>query len=119
MLGHPTGRLLGSRRGYRFDWLAVARAAAGNETYLEINANPGRLDPPDDLVRRAAAGGADFVINPDAHEVEAIGEIDFGVQLARRAGLGPGRVLNARDLDSLMARLEARRQRGLFALGLP
>ncbi len=119
MLGHPTGRLLGARRGYRFDWFAVARAAAGNETYLEINANPGRLDPPDDLVRRAAAAGADFVINPDAHEVEAIGDIDFGVQIARRAGIGASRVLNARDLDSLMARLEARRQRGLFALGLP
>ena len=57
ILGHPTGRLLLGRRGYSFDLEAVARAAAANDTYLEINANAQRLDLNDALVRRAAKEG--------------------------------------------------------------
>src|SRR5207237_5736341 len=64
ILGHPTGRLLLGRKGYTFDVEAVARAAAANDTYLEINANAQRLDLDAELVRRAAGEGARFAIDP-------------------------------------------------------
>ena len=64
ILGHPTGRLLLGRKGSTFDVEAVAAAAAENDTFLEINANPQRLDLGEDLVRQAAARGARFAIDP-------------------------------------------------------
>ena len=97
ILGHPTGRLLLGRRGYAFDVEKVARAAAANDTYLEINANAQRLDLSDALVKRAAKEGAKFAINPDAHADHAIDETRLGVMVARRAGLTRDQVLNARD----------------------
>jgi DNA polymerase (family 10) len=115
MLGHPTGRLLLARKGYSFDLPAVAAAAAKNETYLEINANPNRLDLSDAMVRRAAACGAEFVINPDAHEVAGMSDARFGVKVARRAGLSSTQVLNARECDAVLAKLEARKHRAKSA----
>ena len=116
MLGHPTGRLLLARKGAAFDVRLVAEAAAKNETYLEINGNPNRLDLSDVLIRRAAAAGAEFVINPDAHEPAAIVDARLGVRVARRAGLTASEVLNAREPSAVFARLAARRHRAAHHL---
>ncbi len=113
ILGHPTGRLLLGRRGYPFDLGAVARAAAANDTYLEINANAQRLDLSDVLVKRAAKEGARFAIDPDAHAHQAVDETALGVMVARRAGLTREQVLNARDRDEIVQVLSARKQRAL------
>ncbi len=110
ILGHPTGRLLLARRGYAFDLDAVARAAAANDTYLEINSNAQRLDLSDVLVRRAAKEGARFAINPDAHADHAVEETSLGVMVARRAGLSREQVLNARDREEITALLGARKR---------
>jgi DNA polymerase (family 10) len=118
ILGHPTGRLLLGRRGYSFDLEAVARAAAANDTYLEINANSQRLDLNDTMVRRAASQGARFAIDPDAHAEHGVEETALGVLVARRAGLTRDLVLNARDREEMTAVLAARRQRGVARLGL-
>lgn len=118
MLGHPTGRLLLARKGASFDLRAVAEAAAANETYLEINANPNRLDLSDTLVRRARVSGAEFVINPDAHEAAGLADTRLGVRVARRAGLTASEVLNASEPDAVLARLQARRHRVRHALGI-
>lgn len=118
MLGHPTGRLLLARKGATFDLRAVAEAAAANETYLEINANPNRLDLSDTLVRRARVSGAEFVINPDAHEAAGLADTRLGVRVARRAGLTASEVLNASEPDAVLARLQARRHRVRHALGI-
>jgi DNA polymerase (family 10) len=96
ILGHPTGRLLLGRQGVAFDVEAVATAAAANDTFLEINANPQRLDLGADLVRRAAARGARFAIDPDAHTPRGVRDTWLGVSVARRAGLGAPTVLNAK-----------------------
>jgi DNA polymerase (family 10) len=113
MLGHPTGRLLLGRRGFTFDVEAVAKAAAANDTYLEINANAQRLDLSDVHVRRAAACGARFVINPDAHVMHGLADTALGVTLARRAGLSRDQVLNAREKDDLLKTLAARKSAAL------
>jgi DNA polymerase (family 10) len=117
ILGHPTGRLLLGRRGYSFDLEAVARAAAANDTYLEINANAQRLDLNDTMVARAASQGASFAIDPDAHAEHGIDETALGVLVARRAGLTRDRVLNARDREDITTVLAARKEKALARLG--
>ncbi len=112
ILGHPTGRLLRARRGFTFDVAAVARAAAANDTYLEINGNGHRLDLSDTLAREAAAQGAKFVVNPDAHSPDAMCDAFLGLAVARRAGLSRGQVLNAMPRDELLRALIARRDVG-------
>ena len=109
ILGHPTGRLLLGRKGVAFDLEAVATAAAANDTFLEINANPQRLDLGADLVRRAAARGARFAIDPDAHTPRGVRDTWLGVSVARRAGLGADQVLNAAGTEEVVAYLSSRR----------
>ncbi|HTQ42550.1 MAG TPA: DNA polymerase/3'-5' exonuclease PolX [Polyangiaceae bacterium] len=109
ILGHPTGRLLLGRQGVAFDLEAVATAAAANDTFLEINANPQRLDLGADLVRRAAARGARFAIDPDAHTPRGVRDTWLGLSVARRAGLGADQVLNAAGTEEVVAYLSSRR----------
>lgn len=111
MLGHPTGRILLGRKGYAFDFEAVAEAAVKNETFLEINASRYRLDLDDSLVRKAAALGARFAINPDAHSPGGLPEAALGVVMARRAGLRAEQVLNARPAEEVFALLSDRKER--------
>lgn len=118
ILGHPTGRLLLGREGYALDVDAVASAAAANDTFLEINANPQRLDLGDALVRRAAARGASFAIDPDAHTPRGVHDTALGLTVARRAGLAASQVLNARDAGEVTSYLAARRRRATHALAL-
>jgi DNA polymerase (family 10) len=118
ILGHPTGRLLLGRAGYPFDVEAVATAAARNETFLEINANPQRLDLSDALVRRAATRGACFAIDPDAHTPRGVRDASLGVSVARRAGLTASQVLNTRGTEEVMAYLAKRRQSAKRRLAL-
>ena len=95
MLGHPTGRLLLRRDGYPLDLDAVIAAAAESGTAIEINANPRRLDLDSLHARKAKAAGVTIVINPDAHAVGGFEDLDYGIGVARRAGLGRADVLNA------------------------
>jgi DNA polymerase (family X) len=111
ILGHPTGRLLRARRASTFDLVEVARAAAANDTYLEINGNGHRLDLSDAPAREAAAVGARFAIDPDAHAVAAIADTWLGLSVARRAGLSRAQVLNAMPAADVVSTLTARRER--------
>jgi DNA polymerase (family 10) len=118
ILGHPTGRLLLGRRGSAFDVEAVADAATANDAYLEINANPQRLDLGDELVRRAASRGARFAIDPDAHAPRGVRDAALGLTVARRAGLAPGQVLNTRSAREVAAYLSTRRRKAKETLAL-
>lgn len=111
MLGHPTGRLLLARDGYAVDLDAVIAAAAEAGTAIEINANPHRLDLDDVHCRRAKAAGVPIVINPDAHAVGGFADLDYGIGVARRAGLGADDVLNAHTPAEVEKRLKAMRSR--------
>jgi DNA polymerase (family 10) len=110
MLGHPTGRLLLSRDGYAVDLDAVIDAAARSSTMIEINANPHRLDLDAVHCRKAKARGVTIVINPDAHATGGFDDLQYGISVARRAGLGPADVLNARSPEAVAEALEARRR---------
>jgi len=111
MLGHPTGRLLLSRDAYAVDLDAVIAAAAQAGTMIEINADPHRLDLDDVHCRRAHALGVPIVINPDAHSTGGFANLDYGIGVARRAGLGPADVFNAAPADRVAEVLAQRRGR--------
>jgi DNA polymerase (family 10) len=110
-IGHLTGRVLGRREGLELDVEAILRAAAETETALEINAWPNRLDLHDRHARRAKELGAKLVINTDSHAAEQLVYMHYGVEVARRAWLEPGDVLNALAWDELLAYLRGRRHK--------
>ena len=109
MLGHPTGRLLLARDGYAVDLDAVLEAAGESGTMIEINANPHRLDLDWTHCRKAKGLGIPIPINPDAHSTGGFADLEYGVGVARKAGLGPGDVFNARELESVAETLDGRR----------
>jgi len=111
MLGHATGRLLLKRSGYAVDVRAVIDAAAEHGTCVEINADPHRLDVSWENARYAAEKGVLIPINPDAHSTGALGNVAYGVNVARKAWLTAPQVLNTWDLDPLEEFLAQRKQK--------
>jgi len=103
VLGHPTGRLIGSRPGLEPDIEAIAKAAAECGTALEVNANHHRLDLRDRHVRIALEAGCWIAIDCDVHAPEQFDELRYGVVTARRGGLTPDRCLNCLDATKLEA----------------
>jgi DNA polymerase (family 10) len=95
-IGHLTGRLIGRREPYGIDIEAVVEAAARTGTMLEINGNPNRRDLSEHHARLAAEAGVTIVINTDAHGVETMANIAYGVATARRAWLSPAQIANTR-----------------------
>lgn len=112
ILGHPTGRLLLRREGYAVDVRAVVEAAAEAGVVIEINANPNRLDLDWRDVRYALELGVLIAINPDAHSVRELDNVAFGVNMARKAGLAPSRVLNCWSLEEVESYLAERKSGG-------
>ncbi len=94
ILAHPSGRILGRRDPYEVDLEAVLAAAAQWGTVLEINASPDRLDLTDTWARRAREMGVKLAVNTDAHAGEGLGEMAYGLTVARRAWLEPQDLIN-------------------------
>ena len=96
ILGHPTGRLLLEREGYPLNLREVIDAASDHGKMIEINANPRRLDLDWTFCRYAKEKGVLIAINPDAHSTTGLGDVAFGINVARKGWLAPGDVLNTR-----------------------
>ena len=103
ILGHMTGRLLLSRPGYPVHHKKIIDACAANGTAIEINANPYRLDIDHTWIPYAMDKGVLISINPDAHSVEGIGDIRWGVISARKGGLKREMTLNAKTREEFDA----------------
>ncbi len=101
-IGHPSGRLINERDELDLDWEAIYAEAARTGTLLEINASDHRLDLDDVRARRAREVGCRLVINSDAHRVEELDGLRWGVAVARRAWLAPDDVMNSRPLADLL-----------------
>lgn len=101
IIAHPTGRIIGKREPYDVDMVAVLEAAAKSRTAMEINAYPSRLDLNDVWSRMARDLGVKLAINTDAHEVEQMNVMRYGINVARRAWLEREDVLNAMSLQEL------------------
>ena len=109
IIGHPTGRLLLSRDPYGVDLDAIIEKAAASGVALEINADPRRLDLDWRVLPRVKAGGAMISIGADAHSLAGIGNVAYGVGMARKGWLGPDDLLNARSADDFVAWARRRR----------
>jgi DNA polymerase (family 10) len=101
ILGHPTGRLIGRRDAYQVDFEQILNAAADHGVALEINAQPERLDLDDVQARAAHEARVHLVISTDAHRVEELACMRYGVDQARRAWCEPRHVLNTLSIDKL------------------
>jgi DNA polymerase (family 10) len=95
-IGHPTGRKINRRAPYDLDWERVLERAVATGTFLEINAQPDRLDLTDTHARAAAEAGVGIVISTDAHRVHELGNLELGVAQARRGWIVPEQVVNTR-----------------------
>ncbi len=103
VIGHLTGRLIGSREPADLDLEAVFAAAAEEGVVLEINANPERLDLNDVHARRAVEVGCKLAINTDAHHTDHFPLRQYGIGTARRAWVEPNDVVNALGLRDFEA----------------
>lgn len=101
MLGHPTGRLLLRREGYRINIPKVIDAAIANRVIIEINANPQRLDMDWRFWKQAVQRGLMCSINPDAHSIKNLSYYEAGVNIARKGWIEADRLLNTRETDGI------------------
>jgi len=113
VIGHPTGRKIELREPYALDIEKIVEAALRTGTFLEVNANPDRRDLNEQNARLAAEAGVTLVINSDAHGMETLANIRYGVATARRAWVTAGQVANTRSWPEL----DALRKRGAAARG--
>ena len=101
ILAHPTGRLLGTRDASPFDMDKVMRAARGRGCFLELNAQPERMDLSDVYCQAAKGAGVLISIGSDSHRTTDFDFLRFGVGQARRGWLEKTDVLNTRPLREL------------------
>jgi DNA polymerase (family 10) len=106
ILGHPTGRLLLSREGYPIDHKKVIDACAANKVAIELNAHPYRLDIDWTWIPYCMEKGVFISINPDAHSIEGMNDIRYGVLAARKGGLTAEACLNTRNCNDFLKVLE-------------
>jgi putative hydrolase len=102
VLGHPRGRMFGSRPGVSADWPRVFAAAAASGVAIEIDGDPARQDVDYDLARAADAAGCLFALDTDAHGVGQWRYAEIAIAHARLAGIDPDRVVNTWPLDRLL-----------------
>lgn len=105
MLGHPTGRLLLSRDGYPVNMVEIINCAADYGKIIEINSHPTRLDIDWRFLKYAKEKGVMIAINPDAHNIEGLKDVYYGVGVARKGWLEKKDVLNTRPLKDMLSYL--------------
>jgi len=107
-LAHPTCRLFGQRPSLPINMEKMFETAIDTDTALEINSFPDRLDLSDINVKRGKELGASFCIGTDAHHINHMSYMSYGVSTARRGWLESSDVINCLDVKSLMDLLSKR-----------
>jgi DNA polymerase (family 10) len=100
-LAHPTGRLIGKRDPYEVDIEQIIDAAKENDTLLEINSFPDRLDLDDIHIKLAKDHNVRFVLGTDSHSINHLDFIRFGVATARRGWLEKNDILNTSSVKDI------------------
>jgi DNA polymerase (family 10) len=102
ILGHPTGRLLLSRKGYPINHEEIITACAANDVVIELNAHPRRLDMDWRFISQAIQEDVLISINPDAHAIDGFDDCAYGVLVAQKAGLTAAQNLSSFSLAEIM-----------------
>lgn len=106
ILAHPTNRLIHDREPIDIDLEKIMRMAKHSGCYLEINAQPSRLDLTDDACKLAKDIGTKLVISTDAHSTSDLDNMSFGINQARRGWLEADDIINTHNLEQLKKLLE-------------
>jgi DNA polymerase (family 10) len=101
-IGHPYGRLIGSREAYPLDIDKVIKTAKATFTALEINAQPDRMDLTDNAARLAREAGVKLIISTDAHSTGNFEYMESGISIAQRAWCTANDILNTRPIDEVL-----------------
>jgi len=96
-IAHPTGRIIQKREEYKIDFDKIFKVAKKTKTALEINAHYNRLDLKDSYIRQAKENGVKIVIGTDAHSLDNLSMMKFGVAQARRGWAEKKDILNTRS----------------------
>lgn len=102
VLGHPTGRLLLAREAYPVNMTEVIRCAVKHNVAIELNANPHRLDIDWRQLKFAIEKGAKIMIGPDAHNVDGLDDIQYGIGIARKGWCEKKDVINCMTADAVL-----------------
>ena len=108
ILGHPTGRLLLSRKGYPIDHHKVIDACAANNVIIELNAHPYRLDIDWRFIPYCMQKDVMISINPDAHKKSGFLDMHYGVNVARKGGLTKEFMLNGKTTEEFKVWLNSK-----------
>ena len=114
ILGHLTGRLLLSRKGYPLDHKKIIDVCAANNIAVEVNAHPRRLDLDWRWIEYATEKNVVLSINPDAHYLEGFNDVKYGVLAAQKGGLTKEQNLSSFSLQQFETYLANRKkQKGI------
>ncbi|MEX0877837.1 MAG: DNA polymerase/3'-5' exonuclease PolX [Candidatus Spechtbacterales bacterium] len=103
---HPTGRRINKRAPIDIDMEAVIKVAKKTGTIMEINAHPERLDLKDKHIRMAVEAGVRMCINTDAHSVDGLKYMDYGIAQARRGWAKPSDIVNTFSVNEFLGALK-------------
>jgi DNA polymerase (family X) len=98
IFAHPTGRKLNEREGAELNWPEIFEFCLKNNKWIEINCDPMRLDLPDNLVREAVKLGVKLTFGTDAHHLDGLNNMIWGVSVARRGWAEKKDLINTRSL---------------------
>ncbi len=106
ILAHPTGRIIGHRNAYEIDMSELFRACKNESVYLEINAQPERLDINDIYAKEAKEEGVKLSVATDAHDPMSLRFMEYGINQARRGWIEKSDLINTRTLKELKGLLK-------------
>jgi DNA polymerase (family 10) len=106
IFAHPTGRMLGKREGVELDWDRIFEFCIKYNKWLEINAEPMRLDLPDFLVMDAVKYGVKLTLGTDSHHINGMDNMTYGVSVARRGWAEADDIVNTRGLKEFEKMIE-------------
>ncbi len=106
IFAHPTGRKINEREGVELDWEKIFDFCLKNNKWIEINADPMRLDLPDTLVRDAVKLGVKLTLGTDTHSIDMMDNMKYGVNVARRGWAEKKDMINCLSLEGFEKELK-------------
>lgn len=101
IFAHPTARKINEREGVELDWGKLFEFCKSNNKWIEINADPMRLDLPDYLVKEAINAGIKLTMGTDSHHVDHMDNMKYAVYVARRGWAEKGSIINTLSLNNI------------------
>lgn len=109
IFAHPTARKLNNREGIELDWDTIFDFCINNKKWIEINADPMRLDLPDFLVHEAVKLGVKLTLGTDSHHKDGMDNMEFGVSVARRGWATRNDIINSRTVSEFTKLIDSDR----------